>query len=86
MPLADSYDKVIVDKKQVDDDRIDDLEIIIDGKRIRRQFKSSQNTARTIEESDFTGPDSSLRIDRLVLTQKQETGATYRLCATWLLH
>lgn len=83
LALADSYDKVIVDKKQVDDDRIDDLEIIIDGKRIRRQFKSSQNTARTIEESDFTGPDSSLRIDRLVLTQKQETGATYRLCATW---
>lgn len=84
--LVERYDEVIVDRKQVDDDRIDDLEIRTSERRVRRQIKSSQNESRAIAESDFTGAHSSLRIDRLVLTHvRDKSGGAdeYRLSATW---
>jgi hypothetical protein len=84
--MVERYDEVIVDRKQVDDDRIDDLEVRAAGRRVRRQFKSSQNAARPLAEDDFTASASSLRIDRLVLTHVRAGTAPadeYRLCATW---
>lgn len=84
--LVERFDKVVVDRKQVADDRIDDLEIVAQGLIVRRQFKSSQNPHRAISVADFTGADSTLRIDRLVLTYiraGQAPAHEYRLCATW---
>jgi hypothetical protein len=84
--VAERYDQVTVDKKQVHDDRIDDLEVVSAGRRVRRQLKSSHHADRHITEEDFTSKASSLRIDRLVLTQVRAgatSAAEYRLCATW---
>jgi hypothetical protein len=83
---VERFDRVIVDRKQVDDDRIDDLEITAHGLIVRRQFKSSENPNRVIATADFTGADSTVRIDRLVLTYVragQSPAHEYRLCATW---
>src|SRR5712692_1721326 len=66
--VVERYEEVIVDCKQVDDDRIDDLEVKASGKCVRRQFKSSQDERRCVTQDDFTATASSLRIDRLVLT------------------
>ena len=52
--LVERFDRVIVDRKQVDDDRIDDLEITAHGVVVRRQFKSSQDPNRVIATADFT--------------------------------
>ena len=84
--LIERYDRVVVDRKQVADDRIDDLEVATNGVVVRRQFKSSEDPHRSISAADFTGADSTLRIDRLVLTYVRagESAAhEYRLCATW---
>lgn len=84
--LVDRYDEVIVDRKQVLDDRIDDLEVRAAGRRVRRQFKSSQDAMRPLAEVDFTASSSTLRIDRLVLTHVRAgtmPADEYRLCATW---
>ncbi len=84
--LVERFDRVVVDRKQVADDRIDDLEIAARGLVVRLQFKSSQNPNRAISVADFTGGDSTLRIDRLVLTYVragQSPAHEYRLCATW---
>ncbi len=84
--VVERYDAVIVDRKQVEDDRIDDLEVAAAGRRVRRQFKSSENTLRTLASNDFTSTASSLRIDRLVLTHIRSEPPyvhQYRLCATW---
>ena len=83
--MVERYEEVIVDRKIVVDDRIDDLEVVSKGGRVRRQFKSSQDAQRPITEEDFTATRSSLRIDRLVLTHTRagSPAAEYRLCATW---
>lgn len=84
--LAERYDEIIVDRKLVEDDRIDDLEVRAGGRRIRRQFKSSEDATRPLAERDFTALRSSLRIDRLVLSYVREGGTPadeYRLCTTW---
>ena len=84
LALVDRYDSVTIDEKQVEDDRFDDIEVSIAGNRIRRQIKSSTDVTRCINTGDFTGANSSLRIDRLILTARQEPDvAEYRLCATW---
>lgn len=62
--MVERYDAVIVDRKQVDDDRIDDVEVRTAGRLVRQQFKSSQDATRPLSEADFTGSTSSLRIDR----------------------
>jgi hypothetical protein len=85
--IVERYDEVIVDRKQVADDRIDDLEVRIAGRRVRRQFKSSQQATRPLTSDDFIGVRSSLRIDRLVLTHVgagTSPADEYRLCATWI--
>ncbi|GAB1043068.1 MAG: hypothetical protein SPiBPW_14350 [Shewanella algae] len=76
---------VTVDKKQVEDDRLDDLEVTISDKVFRKQIKSSPDASRTIKRLDFTGSQSTLRIDRLVLTHVRSPYAVeeYRLSATW---
>ena len=84
--LVERYDRVVVDRKQVRDDRIDDLEIAARGLVVRRQFKSSQDPSRSISATDFTAADSTLRINRLVLTYVhagESPAHEYRLCATW---
>jgi hypothetical protein len=85
--IVERYDEVIVDRKQVADDRIDDLEVRMAGRRVRRQFKSSQQATRPLSSDDFIGVKSSLRIDRLVLTHVgagTSPADEYRLCATWI--
>ncbi len=85
--LTDAYDSVVVDRKIVQGDNLDDCEVNREGARVRRQFKSSTNADRSIGEDDFLAERSSLRIDRLLLTHVR-LGASaadeYRLCATWL--
>ncbi len=84
--IVERYDEVVVDRKIVEDDRIDDLEVRAAGRRVRRQFKSSGDAARPISEDDFVATRSSLRIDRLVLTHVRadpNPADEYRLCATW---
>ena len=85
--LVERYELVIVNRKVVADDRIDDLEVVrAQGYRIRRQYKSSKDPQRHLTLKDFTSPGSSLRIDRLVLTHaRAETAPAdeYRLSATW---
>jgi len=83
--LIGRCDSVTVDKKQVEDDRLDDLEISISGYIYRKQIKSSPDASRSIKRLDFTGARSTLRIDRLVLTHIRSivVAKEYRLCATW---
>jgi len=82
--LIGRCDSVTVDKKQVEDDRLDDLEISISGCVYRKQIKSSPDVSRYIKRIDFTGANSTLRIDRLVLIHKRSAivAEEYRLCAT----
>ncbi|WP_413662104.1 hypothetical protein ACG1BZ_12565 [Microbulbifer sp. CNSA002] len=83
--LIGRCDRVTVDKKQVEDDRLDDLEVSVSGRNFRRQIKTSPDNSRPIKYSDFTAGRSTLRIDRLVLTHKRGLvpSEEYRLCATW---
>jgi hypothetical protein len=84
--LVDRYDAVVVDRKEVAEDRFDDLEVRVAGSRIRRQIKSSVDPVRQLSVDDFTGADSSLRIDHLVRTYVRTPSRSvteFRLCATW---
>jgi hypothetical protein len=84
--VVERYEEVIVDRKQVADDRIDDLEVAAAGRRVRRQFKSSHDAQRRLTTNDFIAVDSSIRIDRLVLTYVRagpRPADEYRVCATW---
>ena len=84
--MLHNFQSVTIDKKIVDDDRLDDLELLTNGERSRIQIKSSPNNTRRLSFADFNGKTSSLRIDRLVLTQKRDRDPVkdFRLCATWL--
>jgi hypothetical protein len=84
--LVQRYEAIVVDRKIVDDDRFDDLEVTASGCRIRRQVKSSWYAGRALSYADFNASNSSLRFDRLVNTftaEGQEHADEYRLCATW---
>jgi hypothetical protein len=83
--LADGVDRVVVDRKIVPDDRVDDLEVVVASRRVRRQIKWSGDLGRRLLATDFTGSRSSLRIDALVRTRSAERTPAdeYRLCATW---
>ncbi len=64
---------------------MDDLEVVVSSRRVRRQIKFSKG-ARALKQGDFTNVDSSLRIDHLVRTSIAEgpdVPVEYRLCATW---
>lgn len=84
--LVQRHEAVIVDRKTVEDDRFDDLEVTANGTRIRRQLKSSLNPEAALSLPDFVGSRSSLRFDRLVHTFTHagiDAADEYRLCATW---
>lgn len=85
--IIDKFDSVTVDKKQLDDDRFDDLQIIKkDGFKTRIQIKHSTDANKSLALSEFTNRTSTnLTIDRLILTNKlaTEKADEYRLCATW---
>ncbi|PLK49846.1 ATP-binding protein [Uliginosibacterium sp. TH139] len=84
--LIIGFDRIVIDKKVVGDDRFDDVETCIGGQRLRMQVKSSVQPNRCISFNDFNDVSSSLRFDRLVRTfiDEGETHADeYRLCATW---
>ena len=86
--LVQRYEAVVVDRKAVDDDRFDDIEITASGRRTRRQIKSSAHADRALCFADFNANDSSLRFDRLVNTftaQDLAQADQYRLSATWAL-
>jgi len=87
LSLLDRFDKIIVDRKMVDDDRFDDLVVHYHSKEIRRQFKSSEDAGRSFDLADLLTERRKTRIDNLVRTH-QRSGANaadeYRLCATWL--
>ena len=59
--LVHRYDSITVDKKVVEDDRIDDLEIVHAGHRKRFQIKSSQDDSRRLQTGDFTSKDNSVK-------------------------
>lgn len=85
--IIEKFDSVTVDKKQLDDDRFDDLQIIKkDGFKTRIQIKHSTDANKPLALSEFTNKTSTnLTIDRLILTNKlaTEPADEYRLCATW---
>lgn len=84
--LVERFESVVVDRKTVDDDRFDDIEVTAAGARIRRQLKSSEAASAALSYSDFNGARSSLRFDRLVNTLTDEgtqAADEYRLSATW---
>lgn len=85
--LIERLDRIVVDRKVVKDDRIDDLEVMVASRRVRRQIKSSLDPMRALTENDFTKADSTLRIDALVMSRVragQDAADEYRLCATWV--
>jgi len=86
--IIEKFDSVTVDKKQLDDDRFDDLQIIKkDGFKTRIQIKHSSVIDKKLTLSEFTNKTSTnLTIDRLLLTNKLATQSVdeFRLCATWL--
>lgn len=84
--LVAGFDQIVIDRKVVTDDRFDDVETRIAGRRLRRQVKSSQQLHRPISFNDFNDVRSSLRFDRLVRTfvnEGEDSAEEYRLCATW---
>lgn len=84
--LVERFESVVVDRKAVDDDRFDDIEITASGSRIRRQLKSSADPSAALSLSDFNSTGSSLRFDRLVNTMTAEgtrAADEYRLSVTW---
>lgn len=84
--LVERFESVVVDRKAVDDDRFDDIEVTASGARIRRQLKSSADPSAALSLSDFNSAGSSLRFDRLVNTMTAEgtrAADEYRLSATW---
>lgn len=84
--LVERFEEVVVDRKVVDDDRFDDIEVTAAGVRIRRQVKSSKDATAALSFSDFNRAGSSLRLDRLVNTLTAEgprVADEYRLSATW---
>ncbi|TVT73162.1 MAG: ATP-binding protein [Denitromonas halophila] len=84
--LVERFEFVVVDRKTVDDDRFDDIEVATSGTRIRRQLKSSTDPSARLSLSDFNSARSSLRFDRLVNTMTAEgtrAADEYRLSATW---
>lgn len=84
--LIDRFDSVVVDRKVVDDDRFDDIEVTAAGFRTRRQLKSSTDPSAALSISDFSSARSSLRFDRLVRTMTVEGAQAaneYRLSVTW---
>lgn len=86
--LIHRFSSVTVDRKIVEDDRIDDLEVVYAGRRVRYQVKHSQDPAHKIERGDFIYKNSSLRIDRLIknyIEAGENKADEYRLCATWQL-
>lgn len=86
--IIEKFDSITVDKKQLADDRFDDLQIIKkDGFKTRIQIKHSSVLNKELTLSEFINKTSTnLTIDRLVLTNKlaNEPANEYRLCATWL--
>lgn len=84
--LVAGFDQIVIDRKVVNDDRFDDVETRIAGRRLRRQVKSSQQPDRRLTFNDFNDVRSSLRFDRLARTFVNENPSQaeeYRLCATW---
>ncbi|MBS0368619.1 MAG: ATP-binding protein [Proteobacteria bacterium] len=84
--LVERFESVVVDRKAVDDDRFDDIEVTASGARIRRQLKSSADPSAALSLSDFNSARSSLRFDRLVNTMTAEgtrAADEYRLSVTW---
>lgn len=84
--LVERFELVVVDRKAVDDDRFDDIEVTASGARIRRQLKSSADPSAALSLSDFNSAGSSLRFDRLVNTMTAEgtrAADEYRLSVTW---
>ncbi|EWM13759.1 ATP-binding protein [Kutzneria sp. 744] len=56
-----------VDKKQVEDDRFDDLTVVTaGGRRERTQFKHTDNDDKPLTVDTFTNDKRDLRLDRLV--------------------
>jgi hypothetical protein len=51
--LIERFESVVVDRKTVDDDRFDDIEVAASGARIRRQLKSSTDPSAALSLSDF---------------------------------
>ncbi|MHA3104534.1 ATP-binding protein [Acinetobacter sp. ANC 3791] len=86
--IIEKFDSVTVDKKQLDDDRFDDLQIIKkNGFKTRIQIKHSSVPNKELTLAEFTNKTSTnLTIDRLILTNKlaPEPVNEFRLCATWI--
>lgn len=86
MAIVDGTDKITVDRKEYKGDLFDDLTIERDGKKIRRQFKSSSNVDKKFAEETIRTTTSDLRIDDIVhciLSAGESPADEYRICTTW---
>jgi tetratricopeptide (TPR) repeat protein len=85
--LLERFDEVTVDRKEVDDDRFDDLAVRHGSRYVRRQFKSSDDPSLTFKLADLaTKTNRNLTVDALVRSYTRAGAAAadeYRLCATW---
>lgn len=80
------FEEVTVDRKRYEGDRFDDLEVRVNSRVVRRQFKYGDSVDRTLELEDLTTDRKDLRIDKLVKCYKDagvEKADEYRLCTTW---
>jgi hypothetical protein len=84
--IVDRADRIIVDRKEYENDLFDDLTIERDGARIRRQFKSSAEPAKQFTEEAIKTRTSDLRIDdvvRCIIKAGEAPADEYRICTTW---
>ncbi|QDV56411.1 NACHT domain protein [Rosistilla oblonga] len=86
MAIVDGSNTITVDRKEYEGDLFDDLTIERDGKKVRRQFKSSANVYKEFSEESIKTKTSDLRIDDIVhciLSAGESPADEYRICTTW---
>lgn len=84
--LFQDSDKVVVDSKEYTGDIFDDLTIIRDNFKIRRQFKSSAEATKNFDNKILRTATSGLRIDDVLdcwIKAGNSPADEYRICSTW---
>jgi hypothetical protein len=84
--VVDGSERIVVDRKEYKGDLFDDLTIHRDGKKVRRQFKSSADAEKRLTEEDLKTKTSDLRVDDLVhcfVRASEAPADEYRICSTW---
>ena len=84
--VFDEADRITVDKKLYKKDLFDDLTVLANGKTVRRQFKSSEDSTKAFADESIRTKTSDLRIDDIVFCFNEagkDPADEYRICTTW---